>query len=71
MSNVAVFDVAAESSGALSILHSFYDKAKNDEQHTWVFIVSKIDLQATSNIKVVKYPWVKSHGFIGCILIYS
>ena len=59
--NIMVFDVPAESGGALSVLNDFYNEAKlfKDKSINWIFVVSKPDLEETANIKVVKFPWTK------------
>jgi glycosyltransferase involved in cell wall biosynthesis len=59
--NIMVFDVPAESGGALSILNDFYDDAISygDNNINWIFIVSKPKLKKTENIKVLRFPWIK------------
>lgn len=54
-----VFDVAAASGGALTILNYFYNQYKIDRGNQYIFIVSKPALKETDNIKVLRYPWVK------------
>lgn len=58
---IMVFDVPAESSGALSVLNDFYDEVKshNDKSINWIFVISKPKLEETGNIKVLRFPWVK------------
>lgn len=58
-----VFDVPAESGGALTILNQYYDKAVLDKDNDYIFIVSVVDLKETDNIKVLKYPWIKKSWF--------
>ena len=41
--NVIVFDTAAESSGALSVLQGFYQEALEDKSINWIFVVSTPD----------------------------
>lgn len=69
--NVIVFDTAAESSGALSVLHGFYREALEDKSINWIFVVSTPDLDESDNIKVLKFPQTKNRGSTGFILIYS
>lgn len=59
--NIMVFDVPAESGGALSILNDFYKKvlSSNDENINWIFVISKPILVETENIKVLRFPWIK------------
>jgi glycosyltransferase involved in cell wall biosynthesis len=56
---IMVFDVAAESGGALSVLNDFYKEYKNDKINEYIFVVSKPELDETDNIKVLRYPWIK------------
>lgn len=58
--NIMVFNVPAETVGALSILNEFYDEIKaNNSDINWIFVLSKPELVETSNIKVLRFPWVK------------
>lgn len=54
-----LFDVPAESVGALSILNDFYNECKNDKTNNYIFVVSKPELNETPKIKVLRYPWIK------------
>lgn len=56
---IMVFDVPAESGGALSVLHDFYNEYKLDKKNEYIFVVSLPELRETSNIKVLRYPWIK------------
>lgn len=56
---IMVFDVPAESGGALSVLHEFYNEYKLDTENKYFFVVSLPELQETSNVKVLRFPWVK------------
>ena len=58
---VLVYDVAAESGGALSMLMAVYDYAVQHKEIEWKFIVSKVDLESMVNIQVEKYPQVKKN----------
>lgn len=59
--HIMIFDVPAESGGALSMLHEVYEEALANEDKTikWTFVVSKPDLKETENIKVLRFPWIK------------
>lgn len=59
--NILIFDVPAESGGALSILTEFYNEVKNHEDKTisWTFVLSKPEFQETDNIKIFRFPWIK------------
>lgn len=54
-----VIDVAAEHSGALSILNQFISRFKNDINNKYIVYVSNLDLEDSDNVKFVKAPWVK------------
>jgi len=54
-----VFDVPAESGGALTVLNDFYNVYKKDEKNNYIFIVSKPELKECKNIEVLHYQWVK------------
>lgn len=59
--NIMVFNVPAETVGALSILNDFYEDVKlyHDKSIKWTFVLSRAHLSDTDNINVLKYPWVK------------
>lgn len=63
--HIMIFDVPAESGGALSILTEFYNDVKNHEDKTiiWTFILSKAEFQETDNIKIIRFPWIKKSWF--------
>lgn len=63
--NIMVFNVPAETVGALSILNEFYDEVRNyeDKSINWTFVLSKPNLKETNNIKVLRFPWVKKSWF--------
>ena len=58
---IVVFDVPAESGGALSILEEYYDKAVecSDKGITWLFVMSLPSMEETDNVRVLRFPWVK------------
>jgi len=60
---IIVFDVAAETGGALTILKQYYEMAVKDILNEWIFVVSTPDLKDTTNVKIIKYPWVKNSWF--------
>jgi len=58
--NILVYDVAASESGALSILKEYYAKYANvNDYNKFFFVISTPKLDNTSNITVLRYPWVK------------
>ncbi len=56
---IMVFDVPASSGGALSVLHDFYDEYKKDTSNEYIFVISTPELEETSNVQVLRYPWIK------------
>jgi len=56
---IMVFDVPAESGGALSVLHEFYNEFKLDQENEYIFVLSLPELKETSTIKVLRFPWIK------------
>ena len=56
---IMVFDVPAENGGALSVLYDFYNEYKVDQKNEYIFVVSLPELKETSNIKVLRFPWIK------------
>ncbi|MBU5216404.1 glycosyltransferase [Bacillus albus] len=59
--NIMVFDVPAESGGALSILNDFYNEVVESKEKNvnWFFVLSTPKLEETDNIKVLQFPWIK------------
>ncbi len=60
---IMVFDVPAESGGALTILRQYFHEALKDKENEWVFVVSKPQLKESENVKVLNYPWIKKSWF--------
>jgi glycosyltransferase involved in cell wall biosynthesis len=60
---IMVFDVPAESGGALTILNQYHAAALNDKENEWIFVVSTPELKETDNVKVLNYPWIKKSWF--------
>lgn len=60
--NIMVFDVPAESGGALSVLNDFYSEVKQhpDKTVNWIFVLGKANLESQDNIHVIRFPWVKT-----------
>ncbi|MGB7604952.1 MAG: hypothetical protein WBL93_05690, partial [Lutisporaceae bacterium] len=63
--NIMVFNVPAETIGALSILNDFYNEIKQnkDKSINWIFVLSKPRLEETKTIKVLNFTWVKKSWF--------
>ena len=58
-----VYNVAAISGGALSILDYFYQKCQKDKETNYVFIISIPHFESKDNIRVINVPWVKKSWF--------
>lgn len=56
---VIVFNVAAESGGALTILKKYYEEAFRDNSIEWHFIISTPRFESKENVYVHNYPWIK------------
>jgi len=54
-----VFDVPAETGGALTILKQYYENALQDKQNEWYFVISTPILLEQENIKILRFPWIK------------
>lgn len=63
--NIAVVDVAAESSGALSVLLDFYKHVKKNKIKDvhWYFFTSVVELEECNNVSVIKNPNIKKSWF--------
>lgn len=59
MRKVLVFDVAASTRGALTILNSFYEQAHREKDINWVFVLSARHIEEAKNVTVRDYAWVK------------
>lgn len=60
---IMVFDVPAESGGALTILNQYYDAAIKDKENEWIFVVSTPELKEADKVKILNYPWIKKSWF--------
>jgi glycosyltransferase involved in cell wall biosynthesis len=54
-----VYDVAADSGGAVTVLQSFYEEFRKDTENEYLFVLSVYELEETEHIKVLNFPWVK------------
>lgn len=61
--NILVLDVAAESSGALTILNEFYAEFSTDSENMYFLCVSKVELESNLSVKILSFPWVKRSWF--------
>lgn len=58
-----VFNVAAESGGAATILDMYYQRFIDDSKTEYVLVLSKAQYKSTSNVTVLNFPWVKKSRF--------
>ncbi|MBO1263996.1 glycosyltransferase [Proteiniclasticum sp. SCR006] len=56
---IMIFDVAADSGGALAVLKQYYEKAKEDIENEYYFVLSIANISNSENIKVMNFPWIK------------
>ena len=64
--NILVYDVAAEKSGALSILIDFYNSIKSSDlykKYHFIFVLSTVTLLPNNFITVLSFPWIKKSWF--------
>lgn len=63
--NIMVFDVPAESGGALTILNEYYNDAvrENDQNKTWYFVISVPEFPETETVRILRFPWIKKSWF--------
>lgn len=54
-----VYDVAADSGGAVTVLRSFYEEFLKDTENEYIFVLSVYELKETEHIKVLNFPWIK------------
>ena len=60
---IVVYDVAASSSGALSILEDYHAKALVDQENEYCFLVGTPELAESETVLVKRFPWVKKSWF--------
>ncbi len=60
---ILVYDVAADSGGAVTVLQSFYEEFCKDTRNEYIFVLSVFKLPETAHIKVLNYPWIKKSPF--------
>ena len=56
---ILVYDVAADSGGAATVLQSFYEEFLQDTENEYLFVLSVYELPETDHIRVLNFPWVK------------
>lgn len=57
--NIMVYGVAADSSGALSVLMDFYKQFQSCKKNHYFFVVSTPKLEECDNITVLRFPEIK------------
>jgi len=57
---ILVYDVAAESGGALTVLKDFYNEFKLDLSNNYVIVLSTAILDKCENIEILNFPWIKN-----------
>lgn len=57
--NILVYGVAADSSGALSVLKDFYEQFKKKKENHYYFVVSTPHLEECDNITLLRFPEIK------------
>ena len=58
---VLVYDVAASSSGALSILQEYHARyCQENGENDYFFVISTPELTETEHVHVLRFPWVKN-----------
>lgn len=58
-----MYDVAADSGGAATVLKSFYEEFRRDTENEYVFVLSVFELPETDHIRVLNFPWIKKSPF--------
>ena len=56
---ILVYNVAASSGGALTVLNSFYEEFCKDTKNEYIFVLSVCKLKEQPHIKVLNFPWIK------------
>lgn len=56
---ILIYDVAADSGGAATVLKSFYEELCQDTENEYVFVLSVLKLPEKTHIQVLNYPWIK------------
>lgn len=60
---IMVFDVAASTGGALTILSEYYRLANKDQDNEWYFVISNPIFDNKENVTIIRFPWVKRSWF--------
>lgn len=56
---IVVYDIAADSGGALSVLRQYHRRALADAENDYLFMVGLPRLEASANVRVERFPQVK------------
>lgn len=63
MKTIMVFNIPADSGGALTILKQYYNQAILQEDINWIFVISRPRLENYKNIKILNFPFAKKNWF--------
>lgn len=63
MKKIIIVDVAAEKTGALTILKHFHKIALEQSDYNWRFVLSIPKLSETNNVSISNYNWIKKSWF--------
>ena len=63
MKKILIYDVAADSGGAVTILNKYYEKYAKEKDVKVVFVLSLAEVDENQHIRVIKVPWVKRSWF--------
>ncbi len=72
MKTILIYDVAAETSGAATILEMYHKRYLKEKEIQTYFVTSKMVLSENSNVHLIRLPWVKKSWFhrLFCDLLY-
>lgn len=63
MMKTLIIDVANTSGGAETILRQYYKDSVRKTDDEWIFVTSNIELAATENIHIIRYPRAATSAF--------
>ena len=61
--NIMVFDVAAESGGALSVLTDYYNEYCRDIENNYYIVLSRPVFEQKPNVRIINISWIKKSWF--------
>ena len=63
MKKILIYDIAAEKTGAATVLRKYYDLYSKNEQVISYFVTSVMDFSENAHTKIIKLPWTKKSHF--------